>query len=299
MYNNKNIKINEIYNMDCIEGMKQLQDNSVDAIITDPPYLYLKHKLDRDFNEEAVFEQWDRLLKDDGFIVIFGRGISFYRWNVKLSELGFEFKEEVIWNKRYISNPTGKLMRVHETVSLLTKKGKLNKVRVPYIEKKQFDLAGLENDVKRIKSAVGNEKSLNNILDFVARKNEGVYEDKPRKKSITVGSDLKSKDRAVGTFKAVRDGNVESSIITVNSERYKAAHPTQKPVRLMERLMNLVTNDNDVVLDPFSGSGSTALAAQNLNRKYVGFEIDEEYYSKSLERIKENSKRVHQGIYEV
>ena len=290
MKNNEAIELNKIYNMDCIEGMKQIQDNSVNAIITDPPYLYLKHKLDRDFNEEAVFEQWNRVLKDDGFIVIFGRGISFYRWNVKLSELGFDFKEEIIWNKRYISNPTGKLMRVHETVSILTKKGKLNKVRVPYIEKKQFDLASLASDVKRIKSAVGNEKSLNNILDFVARKNEGIYEDRPRKKSITVGSDLKSKDRAVGTFKAVRDGNVETSIITINSERYNSIHPTQKPVRLMERLMSLVTDENDIVLDPFSGSGSTAIASQNLNRNFIAFEIDEEYYSKSTKRIEDNLK---------
>lgn len=282
------IELNKIYNEDCLEGMKRIPDKTVNAIVTDPPYLYLKHKLDREWDEDAVFEQWNRILKDDGFIVIFGRGISFYRWNVKLNDLGFEFKEEIIWNKRYISNPLGNLLRVHETVSVLTKKGSIKKVRVPYVEKKEFDLSSLENDIKRIKAAVGNEESLNNILEFIAGKNEGAFIGISKKNSTTISSDIKGKDRGVGTMKAIRDGNIESSIITTKTERYKAIHPTQKPVRLLERLMNLVTDKDDVVLDPFSGSASTAIACQNLNRNYIGFEIDKEYYDKSLERIKNN-----------
>ena len=99
------IELNKIYNEDCLEGMKRIPDKSVDAIVTDPPYKYLKHKLDRDWNEDVIFDEWNRVLKDDGFIVIFGRGIPFYRWNVKLNELGFNFKEEVIWNKKASSGP--------------------------------------------------------------------------------------------------------------------------------------------------------------------------------------------------
>lgn len=67
------IELNKIYNEDCLEGMKRIDDKSVDAIVTDPPYKYLKHKLDRDWDEDVMFAEWNRILKDDGFIVIFGR----------------------------------------------------------------------------------------------------------------------------------------------------------------------------------------------------------------------------------
>jgi DNA modification methylase len=69
------------------------------------------------------------------------------------------------------------------------------------------------------------------------------------------------------------------------SKEYVAWHPTQKPLCLLERLIRAYTNDGDVVLDCFSGSGSTAIAASNTNRDFIGSELSEEYYKKSLERI--------------
>ena len=69
-------------------------------------------------------------------------------------------------------------------------------------------------------------------------------------------------------------------------------HQTQKPVRLMERLINLVTDEGDTVLDSFSGSGSTALACQNLNRKFIAFEIDKEYFEIAQNRIKERQSQI-------
>lgn len=63
-------------------------------------------------------------------------------------------------------------------------------------------------------------------------------------------------------------------------------HPTQKPVRLLERLLALVTNPGDVILDPFAGSCSTAVACINTNRKFICYEIDEEYYNAGSERVK-------------
>ncbi|MEK2460699.1 hypothetical protein [Lactiplantibacillus plantarum] len=77
---------------DCLDLMKKLPDKSVDAIVTDPPYEYLNHKLDRRFNEKAVFEQWNRVVKDNGMILFFGRGESFYRWNYLLNQMGWHFK---------------------------------------------------------------------------------------------------------------------------------------------------------------------------------------------------------------
>ena len=82
--------------------MSRLKDESVDIICIDPPYLYLKNqKLEREFDEQLFFSECKRLLTKDGFIIIFGRGESFYRWNTILADLKFTFKEEIIWNKSH------------------------------------------------------------------------------------------------------------------------------------------------------------------------------------------------------
>ncbi|KXT61397.1 site-specific DNA-methyltransferase [Lactococcus sp. DD01] len=280
------IELNKIYNENCLEGMKRIPDKTVDAIVTDPPYLYLKHKLDREWDEDAVFEQWNRILKDDGFIVIFGRGISFYRWNVKLNELGFEFKEEVIWDKRASSGPLLKLSRVHETVSLLTKTGTINRIKIPYTEKNFFNLDLVINDVNTLASALHNSKKIKEIKYYL--ENQKTIKHKGSNKHGITGYKTTVNDRSVDVIKSIEEGKMETSIMRVKKEHYRFVHATQKPVRLMERLLNLVSEPGNVVLDPFSGSGSTAVACQNLNRNYIGFEIDKEYYDKSLERIKNN-----------
>lgn len=84
------------YNDDCITILREIPNESVDVILTDPPYLYLKHKLDRPFDEQVFFNEAKRVLKKDGFIVLFGRGTSFYRWNTILADMGFQFKEEIV-----------------------------------------------------------------------------------------------------------------------------------------------------------------------------------------------------------
>ena len=78
----------------------------------------------------------------------------------------------------------------------------------------------------------------------------------------------------------------EKSIIKAVRDHYSAIHPTQKPVRLLERILALTTSPSDVVLDPFSGSCSTAVACISTNRRYIGFEIDKEYYECGVKRLK-------------
>ena len=78
----------KLYKGDCLQVMKQLPSNYYDILLVDPPYEYLKHKLDKVFDEKAVLKEWDRILKNTGFIILFGRGMSFYRWNVLLNDLG-------------------------------------------------------------------------------------------------------------------------------------------------------------------------------------------------------------------
>jgi len=323
------MEINKIYNGDCLELIKELPDESINVILTDPPYLYLKNqKLDRPFDEQTFFNEAKRVLKKDGFIVLFGRGTSFYRWNTILAGLGFVFKEEIIWSKSYCTSPLMNLSRVHETVSIHTKrKGVINKVKVPYLEMKGHNIDGIITDINRLKTALKNTKSLNAVLEFlennkrdtsdswicdydsavmsgsITKEDRSVsvmrsikhsmneqsiirtYTGKPFKKSTACSQSAREGDGSVNVIQSINNGMNEKSIINEPRDQYDTIHPTQKPVRLLERLLALVSKPVDIVLDPFGGSGSTAIACHNTDRKFICYEIDEEYYNLSVKRV--------------
>jgi site-specific DNA-methyltransferase (adenine-specific) len=261
--------------------------DSVSHIFTDPPYLYLKNQeFDRPFDEEVLFENAKRILPDSGFIALFGRGTSFYRWNTRLAEMGFVFKEEIVWDKRYTSSCCNALSRVHETVSVHTKKtGKIRRTKIPYIEQKQFYIASIVNDIKRIKSAINTEAGLNRILVFLQ---EGLlYEHEMATKHCVTQTKMKEADRAVTTVNRVSNGIYEKSIIEVKPNRHKYSHPTEKPVRLAERIIALISDPGDTIFDPFMGSGSFGVACLNTGRNYIGSEISEKYYRTAVSRIQQ------------
>jgi site-specific DNA-methyltransferase (adenine-specific) len=321
--------------------MRRIDGNSVDCILTDPPYLYLKNqKLDRPFNETAFFNEAKRVLKKDGFIVLFGRGTSFYRWNTVLAGLGFKFKEEIVWNKSYCTSPLMNISRIHETVSIHTKgKGTINKVKIPYLEIKGHDIEGIITDIKRLKTTFGNTKSLDAVMDFLTT-NCRDTSDSWKSNNLSISSVITKENRSVSVMRSVREGMNEKSIIradrydsgtftkyNINTDRrksgnrstdvmqsiafgmnektiikqgrdhYNTIHPTQKPVRLLERLLALVTKEGDLVLDPFSGSASTAIAALNSGRNFIGFEIDGEYYESSNKRVGATAKELRGNLF--
>lgn len=283
------MELNKIYNEDCLEGIKHIPSGSIDCILTDPPYLYLKNqKLDRPFDEKTLFLEFKRVLKPTGFAVIFGRGTSFYRWNTILADLGFSFKEEIVWDKIYSSSPVTPLQRKHELISIHTiGKGTINKVKIPYLEMNKYDYDKVLRDMKRLCSAIHSEKGLNDIISYI--ETGDVYTRAIRQNgSITVsGNSTRNSEINKAMIKMVIDGNSEQSIIRQVHDRYNRVHPTQKPVRLLERILALTTNPGDVVLDTFAGSCSTAIACVNTNRKFIGFEIDKEFYDAGVNRLKE------------
>ena len=373
----------QLYNADNLEVMANLADESIDVICIDPPYLYLKNqKLERSFDETKFFTECKRLLTKKGFIVMFGRGTSFYRWNTILDGLGFVFKEEVIWDKSYVSSPLMPMSRIHETVSILTKKeGVINKVKIPYLEMKGHDIDSIVTDIKRMKSALKNTKSLNAVLEFLENNKiptetpirtdryncetftkyntiatqdkqtgdrcvnvmqsiqfglneksiirndveewkecslthngitkadrcvsviQGIqyglneksiirnYEDKTfERKHKTTADKTKELDRCTAVVQAMEYGLNEKTIIKQVRDHYKTIHPTQKPVRLLERLLALVIPKDKplneiVVADFFAGSMSCMEAVYNMGMKGIATEIDEEYFKKGKQRI--------------
>jgi site-specific DNA-methyltransferase (adenine-specific) len=190
---------------DCLELLKDIKSESVDCILTDPPYKYLKNqKLEVDFDEKVFFNEAKRVLKKSGFIVLFGRGTSFYRWNTMLADLGFVFKEEVVWNKRQNSIPAAPLHRIHETISIHTvKSGKLIITTVPYIERKQYDIESIIQDVKRIGSALKSDKEVKDIMHFLET-GEIIYTDKKFKNFFNHA--FTDRSRGAATIKSIVNG---------------------------------------------------------------------------------------------
>lgn len=281
----------QLYNADNLEVMATLPDESIDVICIDPPYLYLKNqKLERPFDEPKFFAECKRLLTKKGFIVMFGRGTSFYRWNTILDGLGFVFKEEVIWDKSMGTSPLSTMNRIHETISILTRGGIINKVKVPYTEVKGHDIDSIIKDFSKIKSALKNTEKLNYLQDFLDNKRSDWHLDtKFTKHSVT--TDIRnSGDRAVNVLASICNGLNEKTIIKQVRDHYNTIHPTQKPVRLLERLLALVIpkdkpRNEIVVADFFAGSMSCMEAVHNMGMRGIATEIDEEYFEKGKQRI--------------
>lgn len=320
---------NKIYNLDCVEGIKEIETGSIDAILTDPPYLYLNHKLDIPFDEDTLFKEWYRVLKDDGMIAVFGRGVPCARWLVKLDEIGFKHKEDMVWDKSYCSSPLLPISRVHENFFIFAKgDGKVIKTKVPYLEMKGHDLPSMQQDIERLCTVFSNTESFKAVKDFlesnnlttdgnckdgltnsskIARPNRCVsvvngvkngmnektivrsdfYHDSNFMKSGVCGSSdsAGSGNRCVTVTNAVAVGMNEKSIIKQTREHYNTIHPTQKPVALLNRILNLISKEGDLILDCFGGSGSTAEACMKSNRDFILFEIDKEYFELAKDRI--------------
>lgn len=324
----------QLFNCDNRILMQTLADESVDVICTDPPYLYLKNqKLEREFDEQLFFSECKRVLTKNGFIVLFGRGTSFYRWNTILDGLGFTFKEEIVWNKSHCTSPLMPISRIHETISIFTKgKGTINKVKVPYLEMKSHDIDSVIGDVKRMKSILKNTKSLDAVLEFLEN-NLRDTSDNWKANNLSISSSITKENRCVSVARSMQEGLIEKTIIRtertdcdtftkfeVNADKrktgdryvdvmqsvefglnektiikqvrdhYTAIHPTQKPVRLIERLLALVIPKDKkrgeiTVLDPFGGSFSTMEAVYNMGMKGISCEIDKEYFEAGEKRI--------------
>lgn len=297
---NTNMKNIHLHHADNLEIMAILPDESIDIICIDPPYLYLKNqKLERAFDEPKFFGECKRLLTKNGFIIMFGRGESFYRWNTLLAGLGFTFKEEVIWNKRRNSIPAAPLHRIHETISISTKNdGKLNVQKIPYLERKQFDIPSIIQDIKRISSAL-NSKEFDDVKKYLET-GEITFTEKKYKNFFN--NSFSDRSRASATCRTIIEGMREKSIIEQIGDHFKHIHPTQKPVRLLERLLNLtIPKDKKeiAVADFFAGSGSTMEAVLNLQKenpdktfKGIATEIDQEYFDGMKGRIENYSTNV-------
>ncbi len=247
------MELNKIYNMDCLEGMKEIPDKSIDMILCDLPYGTTACKWDSIIPFEPLWEQYNRVIKNNGAIVLFGNE-PFTSMLITSNLKGFKYRWD--WNKKI---PSGmgyakyRPMQQTEDIGVFTWNG----------EKTVYKPQMVKRD-KPIKSG-GNTKQASVYRDFKC-----MGENKEYKKIY----EYKNPTTLI-EFEKVRKGNL---------------HPTQKPVTLMEYLIRTYTNENEIVLDNCMGSGTTAIAALNTGRYFIGYELDKNYFDIANRRIESATK---------
>ena len=236
-----------LYNGDCLEVMDKLIENNVkvDAIICDLPYQITSNKWDIIVPFEEMWGRVHKILKENG-VSCFTASQPFTSALV-MSNVK-EYKHEWIWLKNRGSNFANTVrepMKEHESV-LVFSKGKWT-----YNKQMQERTGG---GLERSKYEVTWDSKSDNYNDFEGRKNNKI-----------------SKLRVPSSWQKF---NVEVG-----------HHPTQKPTKLMEYLVKTYTNEGDTVLDFTMGSGTTGVACKNLNRKFIGIELDEKYFDIAVKRL--------------
>ena len=242
----------QLYNGDCLEVMKNIPDNSVDLILCDLPYGTTDCKWDTVIPFDLLWQQYDRVIKDNGAILLFGKQpftTDLINSNRKL------FKYELIWEKDKPTNfalANKQPMCYHENILMFYKKQ-------PIYNKQMVEREG--KGTWRYNFDISHE---NRTIQGTNRKYCG--------KKDKSNYDIKYK-------------NPKSILYFDTGKRQHLQHPTQKPVALLEYLIKTYTNENDLVLDNCMGSGSTGVACKNLNRNFIGIELDETYFKIAKERI--------------
>lgn len=258
------MELNKIYNEECLEGMKKISDKTIDMILCDLPYGTTACKWDSIIPLDKLWEQYNRIIKDTGVIVL----TASQPFTTKLIGSNMEmFKYEWIWEKSTSAgfvHAKNMPMKRHENICVFSKapmghKSQLGDRRMPY-----------------------NPQGLIEVNKIHKRPSTGMVN--------VIGKRPSHKKEF-----EVKYENYPLSILKFKEGNNKNIHPTQKPVALFEYLIRTYTNDGDIILDNCMGSGTTAIATLNVSggRKYIGFELDKEYYIKANERIELHCKEMN------
>lgn len=231
---------------DCLERMKEIPDQSIDLVLTDPPYGTTACKWDSIIPLDKMWLQLKRVIKSNGTIVLFGS----QPFTTKLIVSNFDmFKYLLVWKK-------------NTCTGFMQAKTKPLKSMEDIIVFGNFKLAAQYFDGTYNPQGI---KSNGNVNYSNQRKHDHITGN--RKSHVAESNKGYPKD-----------------ILEFNSES-NTVHPTQKPVNLMEYLIKTYTNEGETVLDFTMGSGTTGVACVRTNRKFIGIEKDEGYFNIAKERI--------------
>lgn len=237
---------------DCLERMNEIPDNSVDMILADPPYGTTACKWDSVIALEPMWTHLKRVIKSNGAIVMTASQpftTTLIASNMKM------FKYCWVWEKTKAGNfqqAKNSPLKKHEDIAI-------------------FSSGVIGHAVQTKKRMPYTPQGIQACDSFVQRKKVADPHGLQRENGIVKG------------FNQTQTG-YPSSVLKYNSV-HNPPHPTQKPEALMEYLIKTYTNEGETVLDFTMGSGTTGVASKNLNRDFIGIELDEEYFKIARDRI--------------
>lgn len=260
------MELNKIYNMDCVQGMKLLDDCSVDLTVTSPPYDNLRKYNGFEWDFESVAKELYRVTKDGGVVVwVVGdstvkgseTGTSF-RQALYFMECGFNLHDTMIWKK---SNPfnfgsNNCYIQSFEYMFVLSK-GKPS--RLNFIKDRENQKYGYD-------------------VTWYSR----------------VGDYMESREHCKKN--TIKKLGRRYNLWEIATQSGKGKHPAVFPEQLASDHIISWSNENDIVLDPFMGSGTTAKMARANNRNYIGFELSEEYCEIAEQRIRKSTAQIGIGL---
>ena len=253
------IELNRIYNEDCLVGMKNIPDASIDCIICDLPYGVLNKKSegggwDNIIPLEPLWKEYLRITKPNAAIILFCQGMFTAQLMMSQPKL---WKYNLIWSKQRVTgflNANKMPLRSHEDIAVFYRKQPVYNPQMVKCAPHQRNhrkgdgshslKRGCYGDHKEVPTIVSDEKFPKSIICF-------------------------DKEHSADTF-----------------------HPTQKPVELIRWLVRTYTNEGDLVLDNCMGSGTTAVACLKERRHFIGYEITKEYFDIAQERIKQEQSQL-------
>jgi len=236
---------------DCLELMNDIPDGSVDMILCDLPYGTTACKWDSIIPFEPLWEQYERIIKDNGAIVLTGQEpFSSHLRMSNIKDYRYDWKWDKVVGSNFV-NARRMPLKVYEDVMVFYKRQPTYNPQMVLREKRNFRVSGKNGNIS---NRVNGVKQLS-----------GVTSDKMKYPTNKIKINRLEKE--------------------LNSKH--VIHPTQKPVSLLEYLIKTYTNEGETVLDNCMGSGSTGVACKNLNRNFIGIELDDKYFEIAKRRISE------------
>jgi|SRR5690625_239127 len=269
------MELNKIYNKDCLKGMKQIPDKSIDMILCDLPYEMTDNYWDTIIPFDQLWDAYNRVIKDNGAIVLTAK--QPFTSKIIMSNLQM-FKYTMVWRKNLKTgflNARKQPMGAYEDIAVFYKKP-------PVYNPQKIPRTFQQKSGSKFNSKTKNYGSLGEL-----------YKDR-QSDELTVDDVIDYEDEDNLSI----EWELENEMLYIKSIHNSTGkiHPTQKPVYLFEWLIRTFTNKGDLVLDNCMGSGTTAVSCINTGRNYIGYELDKSYHEKSLEMI-EKIKRKPKSLW--
>mgnify|MGYP004441140759 CR=1 FL=1 len=285
---------------DCLEHLKGIKDGSVDMVLSDLPYGVTEHEWDNRIDGNALFREYRRVCKQNANVLLFAQ-ISFAKY---LMECAYEseFSHCLIWAKSNVTREksASKLpMSSYEMILCFRinkygNKGAHKELREYFMQ----ELSRCGKTVEQLEREIPNY-SAHHWFRYSSDYRIPTESNYKRLQEVTgcfqrpyddVKRELASQKNNLCTYNKVITRDIVQSPLTE-----RRVHPTQKPVNLLEQLIETYSNEGDTILDNTMGSGSAGVACINTGRKFIGMEIKPEYFEVAKRRIEEAAEENGRG----